>query len=70
MYQGRKMVSMVFQALPEDRYKLLAGTFDAIAETLEVTPGPPPAFLEDLAGPAASSTTAPATTGAPATTVP
>ena len=71
VYQGRKMVSMVFQALPEDRYKLLAGTFDAIANTLEVAPGPPPAFLEELATTTtAPATTAPATTAAPATTVP
>jgi len=45
VYQGRKMVSMVFQALPEARYELLARTFDLIANSLEVATGPP-SFLE------------------------
>ena len=56
VYQGRKMVSMVFQALPESRYELLAGTFDLVANSLQVAPGPPPAFLEPT--PASPATTA------------
>jgi len=58
VFQGRKMVSMVFQALPESRYALLAGTFDLVANSLQVAPGPPPAFLEP-------TPTSPATTAAP-----
>ena len=55
------MVSLIFQALPESRYETLAPTFDKIANSLEVAPGPPPAFLEPAV--TSPSTTAP---GAPA----
>lgn len=48
VFQGRKMVSMVFQAVPEARYSLLAPVFDKIASSLEIAPGPPPAFLEPV----------------------
>ncbi|MEO5679510.1 MAG: hypothetical protein ABIS47_07575 [Acidimicrobiales bacterium] len=74
VFQGRKMVSMVFQALPEDRYALLASTFDKVANSLKVAPGPLPAFLEPSTAPAttvpggpAPSTSAPA---APPTSAP
>jgi hypothetical protein len=73
VFQGRKMVSMIFQALPpdhpEDRYKALAPVFDQVINSLEVAPGAPPAFLDQVGG-----TTVPgapgATTVAPSTTAP
>lgn len=70
VFQGRKLVSMVFQAVPEARYALLAPVFDKIANSLEVAPGAPPAFLEPIdsapaTGPGASTTTAPGGTAAP-----
>ncbi len=61
VFQGRKMVSMIFQALPEDRYKLLAPVFDKVASSLQVAPGPLPDFLKPAT---------PSTTAAPATTAP
>ena len=70
VFQGRKAVQMVFQALPEDHYTTggLGVVWGRISESLEVTPGPPPAFLEELGSPA---TTAPGAPPAPgATTAP
>ncbi len=72
VFQGRKMVSLIFQALPESRYETLAATFDTIANSLEVAPGPPPDFLQPVdpgsspattAAPGAPSPPAPPTTG-------
>ncbi|MBW3576245.1 MAG: hypothetical protein KY462_00605 [Actinobacteria bacterium] len=37
VFRGDIMISLVFQALPADRFAELAPTFDAIAESLEVT---------------------------------
>jgi hypothetical protein len=66
VFQGRKMVSIVFQALPEEpEYKALAPVFDTISSSLEIAPGPPPAFLDPLGG---SATTVPG--AVPATTPP
>jgi len=61
VFQGKKMVSMVFQALPEDRYSIDAPVFDIIANSLVVEPGPPPAFLQPStsSAPSAGVTTVP-----------
>ncbi len=67
VFQGRKMVSLIFQALPESRYETLAPTFDMIANSLEVAPGPPPDFLQPVnPGSSPATTTAPGSTSAPA----
>ena len=66
VFQGRKMVSLIFQALPEPRYQTLASTFDRIANSLEVAPGPPPAFLE----PVITTTVPPGATPAPSAPAP
>lgn len=63
VFQGKKMVSLVFEAVPEDRFQLLAPTFDQIANSLQVAPGDPPAFLVEATG---SGATGPATTTLPA----
>lgn len=64
VFQGRKAVQLVFQALPEDHYTSggLGVVWGKISESLEVTPGPPPAFLEQLGG---TVTTVPGATPAP-----
>lgn len=68
VFQGKKMVSLVFEAVPEARFALLAPVFDQIANSLQVTPGEPPAFLVEATN---SGATGPATTAAPgATTAP
>lgn len=71
VFQGRKMVTMVFEAVPEARYAILAPVFDQIKDSLVVAPGPPPAFLEELGAPTTASpgpTTVPGATTVPATT--
>lgn len=65
VFQGRKMVSMIFQALPDTRYEVLAPTFDKIANSLKVAPGAPPAFLEPALSTGTTAATT-ATTAAPA----
>ncbi len=73
VFQGKKMVTMVFEAVPETRYPLLAPVFDAIKDTLVVAPGPPPSFLNELPGSAPSATAVPGSTtvpGAPPATTP
>ena len=67
VFQGKKMVSLVFEAVPEDRFTVLAPVFDQIANSLEVAPGEPPAFLVEATG---SGAAGPATTAAPAPTPP
>jgi hypothetical protein len=69
VFQGRKMVSLVFEAVPEARFTLLAPVFDQIANSLQVAPGEPPAFLQEstiagATGPAAApgATTPPSST--------
>ncbi len=62
VFQGRKMVSLVFEAIPEARYGLLAPVFDAVANSLQVAPGEPPAFLQELTG---TETTVPGATTVP-----
>ena len=73
VFQGRKMVSLIFQALPDTRYEVLAPTFDKIANSLKVAPGPPPAFLDpalntQTTAPTTATTVAPAQPPAPPTT--
>jgi len=74
VFQGRKMVSMIFQALPperpEDRYKELAPVYDTIMRSLEVAPGPPPAFLEQLGSTSTTAAGAPTPSTAPPATGP
>ena len=74
VFQGRKMVSLVFEAVPEARYALLAATFDKIATSIQIAPGDPPAFLEEAVGtgatPGASTTTVPGATTLPPATLP
>lgn len=55
VFQGKKMVSLIFQALPGDRYKLLAPVFDTIAASLKVTPADLPESFK--ATPATTSPT-------------
>jgi hypothetical protein len=62
VFQGRKMVSLVFEAVPEARFTLLAPVFDQIANSLQVAPGEPPGFLQEST---ISGATGPATTTAP-----
>ena len=66
VFQGRKMVSLIFQALPETRYETLAPTFDTVANSLEVAPGPPPDFLQPPVPDSTPTTAAPGTPSAPA----
>ena len=72
VFQGRKMVSLIFQALPEARYETLAPTFDKIANSLEIAPGPPPALLDSpvTTAPATGAPSAPAPTAPAAPTPP
>jgi hypothetical protein len=76
LFQGRKLITMVFQGLPYNDFIKLAPTFDQISGSLKSNPkilGPiPPATTAPSTiapGTTAPGTTAPGTT-APATTVP
>lgn len=67
IFQGRKAVQLIFQALPIDHYSSggLGTVWSKISESIKITPGPPPDFLEQL-GAAQTGTTVPG----PATTAP
>ena len=56
VFKGRKMHSIVFQAIPQEDFASLSAVFDQMAETFQSDP--------DLE-PAPAATTAPATTAAP-----
>lgn len=86
LFQGRKLTTLVFQALPSSDFQGLAPVFDQVSASFRSDPkvlGPPPAPATTTPGSPAPTTappaggpatTAPATTGpattAPATTVP
>ncbi|MDP9403364.1 MAG: hypothetical protein M3P85_08515, partial [Actinomycetota bacterium] len=38
VFQGRRVVALVFQALPTANFDRLARTFDAMAESFKITP--------------------------------
>jgi hypothetical protein len=61
VFQGRKAVQLVFQALPQEHYTSggLGAVWSKISDSLEITPGPPPAFLEELGATPAPATTPP-----------
>jgi hypothetical protein len=68
VFQGRKAVQLVFQALPQEHYTSggLGLVWGKISDSLEIAPGPPPAFLEELGKGTTPATPAPGATTAPA----
>ncbi|MDQ6783504.1 MAG: hypothetical protein M3063_08700 [Actinomycetota bacterium] len=72
LFQGRKLIDLVFQAIPVTDFQTLAPVFDQVSASLHSDPAvlpPPPAPGTTAPGTTAPGTTAPGTT-APGTTAP
>lgn len=55
LFKGRKMHSLVFQAVPQEDFTQLAAVFDQVAETFQSDPDLPPGTASTTAAPTTAS---------------